>query len=463
MIAGRWRILSALILASLVSVVATMPVVAAEDETAQGFETVLRGTNDYRIANGTERLVHDPRLSAVAQAWAERMASDFAGSGNMDSAFRHNPDMSSQVPTGWQAVGENIAVNGGYSQPYDRLLAQWRESPGHKANMLNTRWTHVGVGTYQDDSGLTWGVQVFGDYGTPSAIPNPGDAVIDLDDLSYSGTVQCVVLVREPSKSEFFRQCGTRSGNRYVFSDVPPGTYSAKLLSSGGATLYAGWPSGAGTFQVEAKAPPGLPSRVSGAVSTSNVTGTSVDVSWSAPANGGSPIVEYVVRRSDDGGKTWNPNYTQVLGNPAATSVRVSGLTPGKTYVFQVAVRNSVGWAGVWSDSSAPVKTVQAGLPSRVSGAVSTSNVTGTSVDVSWSAPANGGSTIVEYVVRRSDDGGKTWNPNYTQVLGNPAGTSTKVTGLTPGKTYLFQVAVRNAVGWAGVWSDSSAPVKTAP
>ena len=357
MMTGRGRILSAVLLATLASALVAVPVVAAEDETAAGFETVLRGTNDYRANTGIERLVHDPRLSAIAQTWAEQMSGDYATSNDLNSAFRHNPNLSTQAPAGWEAVGENIAMNGGFSQPYDRLLTQWRESSAHKANMLNARWTHIGIGTYQDDQGLTWGVQVFGDYGSPAAIPNPGDAVIDLDDIAYAGVVQCVALIREPAKTEFFKQCGTRSGNRYVFSDVPPGAYSAKLLDAGGATLYAGWPTGGGSFQVEAKASPGLPSRVSGVVSTSNVTGTSVDVSWSAPANGGSPIVEYVVRRSDDGGKTWNPNYTQVLGNPAGTSTKVTVLTPGKTYLFQVAVRNAVGWAGVWSDSSAPVTT----------------------------------------------------------------------------------------------------------
>ncbi len=250
MITVRGRLFVAVILAALLSVAFSVPAIASEDETSAGFETVLRGTNDYRELNGVDRLVHDPRMSAVAQAWAERMSADYASTRNFDTAFRHNALMEYQVPAGWESVGENIALNGGHLDPYSYLLTQWRNSPGHNANMLNSRWTHIGVGTFQDDLGITWGVQVFGDYGSPASIPDPGDAVIDLDSISYAGTVACVALVKEPSGSEFFRQCGTRAGNTYTFSDVPPGSYSSKLLASNGSVLYSGWSSAGGTFTV---------------------------------------------------------------------------------------------------------------------------------------------------------------------------------------------------------------------
>ena len=117
--------------------------------------------------------------------------------------------------------------------------------------------------------GITWGVQVFGDYGTPSSISDPGDAVIDLNTISHSGTVDCVVLVSEPSGSAFFRQCGARAANVYTFSDVPPGSYSVKLVASGGGVLYSGWPTGGGAFTVDSgqktAPPPWSTSRLGGA------------------------------------------------------------------------------------------------------------------------------------------------------------------------------------------------------
>lgn len=256
----RGRLVGAVVLATLLSASLAIPASAVEDETAAGFETVLRGTNDYRESNGVERLVHDPRLSAVAQAWAEKMAADYAVSRDTNQAFRHNPKMSSQVPAGWESVGENIGLNGGYDDPYAKLVGQWRTSPGHSANMLNARWTHIGIGTYTDDFGLTWGVQVFGDYGTPTSIPDPITVTIDLDNFPSPGTIGCAVLVSEPAGTDFFRQCGTRSGNAYVFSDVPSGSYSATLTSSSGGVLYSRWPTGGGTAPVTDTGTTGLAS-----------------------------------------------------------------------------------------------------------------------------------------------------------------------------------------------------------
>ncbi len=195
MITVRGRIFGALLVAALLSSVLAAPAGAVEDETNAGFETVLRGTNDYRQASGRDRLIHDKALTAVAQAWAERMAADYAASRDINQAFRHNTSLSSQVPAGWQGLAENIAANMGNSTPYVKLLDQWKKSPGHNTNMLNASWTHIGVGTFQDNLGWTWGVQVFGDYGDPAAISNPVHAVVDLDNLSYSGTAACVVLV----------------------------------------------------------------------------------------------------------------------------------------------------------------------------------------------------------------------------------------------------------------------------
>ncbi|WP_291380456.1 cell wall-binding repeat-containing protein [Demequina sp.] len=259
MMTVRGRLFVAVVLAALLSGILSAPASSSEDETSAGFETVLRGTNDYRQLNGVDRLVHDPRMSAVAQAWAERMAADYASTRDFDVAFRHNPLMSQQVPAGWESVGENIALNRDTLDPYEHLLTQWRDSAGHNANMLNSRWTHIGIGTFQDDLGITWGVQVFGDYGSPVAIPDPADAVVDLDSIPSSGTVACVALVMGPSGSEFFRQCGTRAGNVYTFSDVPPGSYSIKLLDSGGGVLYSGWPSGGGAFTVSSGIQASLP------------------------------------------------------------------------------------------------------------------------------------------------------------------------------------------------------------
>jgi len=63
-------------------------------------------------------------------------------------------------------------------------------------------------------------------------------------------------------------------------------------------------------------------------------------VSWTAPANGGSPITGYTVTPYV-GSTAQAP--TPLSGSPPATSVTVTGLANGTTYTFTVTATNSVG------------------------------------------------------------------------------------------------------------------------
>ncbi|WP_430868344.1 fibronectin type III domain-containing protein [Demequina aurantiaca] len=203
---------------------------------------------------------------------------------------------------------------------------------------------------------------------------------------------------------------------------------------------------------------PTVPGTVTG-VTGSSATSTSIELSWTAPDNGGAPISEYAVLRSSNGGTSWIPGTIYVTGNPAPTTVAITGLTPGTQYVFRVAAKNATGW-GPRSATSAPVGTAPAPLPAAVTGVVA-SNATSTSLDVSWTAPEGGVVPVLEYAVLRSSNGGQSWLGS-TYVSGSPAATSVTLTGLTPGTQYVFRVAAKNATGW-GPRSATSAPVGTTP
>lgn len=56
--------------------------------------------------------------------------------------------------SGW---GENIAW--GYRTP-EAVMVGWMNSPGHRGNILNDGWTHVGIGVH-DGPGGPWWTQVF--------------------------------------------------------------------------------------------------------------------------------------------------------------------------------------------------------------------------------------------------------------------------------------------------------------
>ncbi|WP_169165022.1 CAP domain-containing protein [Cellulomonas taurus] len=113
---------------------------------------ILQRTNAVRATDGRTALTRNTRLDAVAAAWATQMATT--------GDFRHNPNYSTQIPAGWRAAGENIAWNS-----YDpaALATQWEQSAGHRANMVNPSFTHIGIGVVQYN-GRYYGVQVFGGY-----------------------------------------------------------------------------------------------------------------------------------------------------------------------------------------------------------------------------------------------------------------------------------------------------------
>ena len=61
----------------------------------------------------------------------------------------------------WTGWGENLAWSSGNLSTPAKTVDGWMNSPGHRANILNTRWTHIGVGVAQGDNGAVYWVQLF--------------------------------------------------------------------------------------------------------------------------------------------------------------------------------------------------------------------------------------------------------------------------------------------------------------
>lgn len=177
-------------------------------------------------------------------------------------------------------------------------------------------------------------------------------------------------------------------------------------------------------------------------VAGSSPTATSVLVSWTAPVDdGGTPITSYTVEATPGGA-------TAVAGG-GDTSVTVSGLSSGTGYTFVVVATNAVG-DSVASTASGSISTV--GVPGAPTG-VSGGNPTVSSIEVSWTPPAdNGGGAITGYTVTAS--------PGGSNVVAGGGDTSATVTGLSASTAYTFTVVAMNAAG-SGPASVASAPVST--
>ena len=80
-------------------------------------------------------------------------------------------------------------------------------------------------------------------------------------------------------------------------------------------------------------------------------------------------------------------------------------------------------------------------------------------VELSWTAPDNGGATITDYTIQYSANAGTSWS---TFDDGIRTGTTATVTGLTNGQAYQFRVSATNTVG-AGSTSVTASVTPIAP
>ena len=189
---------------------------------------------------------------------------------------------------------------------------------------------------------------------------------------------------------------------------------------------------------------PGRVARPSvGAASTS-----SLYVSWSPPASdGGSVITAYHVRyRVGSSGDFSTPLI--VGGGGAARGRVITALMPGTSYEVEVVAQNRVGTSR-WSLPGTGTTTAVATVPARPARPSASSSSTNT-MEVAWSAPADGGSTIIDYDLRYREGRSGPWT-----AFAHQTGVMATISGLTAGTYHEVQVRAENGVG-AGPWSLSA-------
>ncbi|HYD11087.1 MAG TPA: CAP domain-containing protein [Acidimicrobiales bacterium] len=139
------------LLAFVALVVAAAPVPARSPAPPPPIAELLARVNDTRADHG---------LPPVA---LRRDVEDIAGRHSVamsgDKHLRHNDayfSRSSKRALGARALGENVAYAGSVEQAHHALMA----SPDHRKNILDRRWTVIGLGAV-DDGELWWITQDF--------------------------------------------------------------------------------------------------------------------------------------------------------------------------------------------------------------------------------------------------------------------------------------------------------------
>lgn len=169
-------------------------------------------------------------------------------------------------------------------------------------------------------------------------------------------------------------------------------------------------------------------------------------VSWDPPVGyTNSKTIEYDISYSDDGGSTWWPwHMASQLEN---LKVDILGLENGATYVVRVRARDSQD-GGEWSALASATPVGVPGMPAQL-------DVTSgdQKLELTWVAPVDdGGSTIRDYDVQYSDDGGGT-STLWRDESPESNTLSEEITNLNNGALYHLRVRARNDVGH-GPWLD---------
>ncbi|GLW06135.1 hypothetical protein Misp01_12650 [Microtetraspora sp. NBRC 13810] len=114
---------------------------------------VIRLTNLVRRIYGCGPVLPEPRLHAAA-LWHSR---DMAAQGYFSHTSRDGRELTDRLAgAGLHSLrswGENIAH--GYETPAAAVRG-WLTSPGHRANIVNCRYTHIGVGLAGNPDDLYW-------------------------------------------------------------------------------------------------------------------------------------------------------------------------------------------------------------------------------------------------------------------------------------------------------------------
>jgi peptidoglycan hydrolase-like protein with peptidoglycan-binding domain len=127
--------------------VLTGALTAAPASATTAEDSLTARLNGARSDQGLPSLATRSDLVAVARAQATRMADS--------GTLYHNPNLTTDV-NNWRWVGENV----GYGPDVQTVHVAFMNSDGHRANILDTDYTEVGVGVVERGDRV-WVAEVF--------------------------------------------------------------------------------------------------------------------------------------------------------------------------------------------------------------------------------------------------------------------------------------------------------------
>ena len=233
----------------------------------------------------------------------------------------------------------------------------------------------------------------------------------------------------------------SRTDRSYTHSNLQPGTtrhYQLRARNRAGLGEFS-LPASAATLTGVPTAP-SLTVRANGA--------SEIKLTWTKPDDRGSDILVYEIQQSDDG------NDWHFLGGSISSSDSEyvhTGLSGGTTKHYRIRAGNGNG-DGQWSQAR-NARTDAGGPDAPV---LTLTVVDDNQIDLSWTEPANNGSSIRGYWVERSADGNEPWE----RLSSNTTTISYSDDDLYRGMTRHYRVAAFNGAG-TGPYSEAKSATTT--
>lgn len=118
---------------------------------------IIKMVNKVRIEKNLPVLKENKKLNILADKKAKIMAKENNLS-HTAGGYNSFSDLVKEANIEYLAVGENIARN--WKTP-DDVMKAWLNSSGHRANILNKKFTQIGVGKAINSKGDIYWVQLF--------------------------------------------------------------------------------------------------------------------------------------------------------------------------------------------------------------------------------------------------------------------------------------------------------------
>lgn len=127
--------------AALVVAACTLPAATAHAGTSSA-SAVVTMVNEERAEAGCSAVTVDDRLTAAARDHAQDQA-DHKEMSHTGSDGSTPGERVTRAGYRWSEVAENVAAG---TTSAERVMTIWMNSSGHRANILNCAFRHIGVG-----------------------------------------------------------------------------------------------------------------------------------------------------------------------------------------------------------------------------------------------------------------------------------------------------------------------------